>query len=115
MKRGLLLFVLPLILLQVPACIPYELQEISPLEIARQEAAINDFLNKNPTAEILTEYYTEIETKSISNSISSLCNKTIDAKEIYKINIINEPTKEAMTAWIDWRNQELECFVSGIK
>jgi len=84
------------------------------MDIAMQNPRVNAFINQYPNAQTSMDYYSEAESKATLTAIKDIC-PNADAAEIYKITLNDEASGNALTAWVDWRNKEVECVFEGIK
>jgi hypothetical protein len=110
-----------LLLFQMEGCITTQYQNelnspsITPIDIAKQNPQVNDFINSHPNSDISVDYYSISEVSAAISSIKSQCSTDVDAKEVYKVTINDIASKANLAAWVDWRNKEVVCVSQAIE
>ncbi len=83
---------------------------LTPDEIARANATVQEFLEKYPNAETSMTKFEESAFEAIKNEIQGDCeNPTIGPKEYYRIKINDPQSNAEMKVWIDWQKREIVC------
>jgi hypothetical protein len=83
---------------------------VDPEDIVRNSPVVKKFLEEYPNAEVKVTYYSIEEASAIIDTIKSDCEKEfVTPKEFYRVTITDEGSGLSVVAWVDWRNQIVEC------